>query len=220
MKTVAQAGPASPACCLCLFTRAPVAGAVKRRLAASIGDRQALAAHVRLVAECIDRLAGSGRWHTELWLAGPEREALAAWPGIRDLTRRVQQGDDLGARMLGALEAALSTHERAVVVGTDCPDIDADYVAAAFDALDGSDVVLGPAEDGGYGLVGAGRLVVDALAPLFTEMPWGTDRVFDDTSARCAAAGLTVATLPVIWDVDTVADWRRYLRRSDRQVPG
>lgn len=218
MSPVAHGRADGAAGCLCLFTRAPVAGTVKRRLAAAIGDRQALAAHVRLVEESIERLAGSNAWHTEFWLAGPAREARAAWPRIRDLTLRAQRGNDLGARMLGALAAALSAHERALVVGTDCPDIDAAYVAAAFDALDGAEVVLGPAEDGGYGLIGARRRALEALPPLFTDMPWGTDRVLEETLVRSASAGLTVVTLPVIWDVDTEADWHRYLARSQRRA--
>lgn len=207
-----------PADCLCLFARAPVAGRVKRRLAAVIGDREALAAHQRLVADCLERLAGSRRWNTELWLAGPECEALSAWPRIHDITRRAQKGDDLGARMHDALVSTLAAHDRALVVGTDCPDIDGAYVAAAFDALDGADVVLGPAEDGGYGLVGARRAAGRRLLALFTDMPWGTDRVFEETLARCRDTSLSVATLPVIWDVDTAADWRRYLERAGRQT--
>ena len=204
--------PAShDAACLCVFARAPLAGGVKRRLAASIGDREALAAHVRLVGEAIDRLAGSMLWRTELWLAGPEPDALAAWPQCGNLARRAQQGDDLGARMHHALTATLHSAGRVVLVGTDCPQIDADYGAAAFDALEDADVVLGPAEDGGYGLVGARRRVRDRLAPLFSDMPWGTDRVLGETLARCRRADLAVARLPLIWDVDDLEDWRRYL---------
>lgn len=197
---------------LCIFARAPVHGTVKRRLAAGIGAVAALEAHVRLLGEALDRLTGIPAIDTELWLAGP----AASLDGILQpgCVLRQQTDGDLGERMLGALTDALERAPKAVIVGSDCPDIDAAYVAGACERLDRSDVVIGPAEDGGYGLIGARRDVVAALPALFRGMSWGTATVFETTLARARQAGLDVARLATVWDVDTETDWRRYLRRG------
>jgi rSAM/selenodomain-associated transferase 1 len=199
---------------LCLFARAPELGRVKRRLAAEIGPRAALEAHQRLVREALQRLTGVPGLSTELWLAGSVEVASQRWPEAGAVPLRAQCGGDLGARMHHALRDSLQRGTRALVVGTDCPSIDAAYVRGAAAVLAHADVVLGPAEDGGYGLIGAHRAVAERLEPLFRDMPWGTDRVRDTTLERCAAAGLRCIEQARVWDVDTLADWQRYLRQQ------
>lgn len=199
---------------LCLFARAPEPGRVKRRLAAEIGPQAALDAHARLVREALQRLSRVPGLTTELWLAGSVQAALECWPEAAHVPLRAQCGGDLGARMHHALRDGLQWDARALVVGTDCPSIDGAYVQGAAAALIDADVVLGPAEDGGYGLIGARREVAGRLQPLFRDMPWGTDRVRDLTLERCLGAGLRCVEQACVWDVDTLADWRRYLRQG------
>jgi glycosyltransferase A (GT-A) superfamily protein (DUF2064 family) len=92
------------------------------------------------------------------------------------------------------------------LVGTDCPPIDATYVDAAFDALSGRDLVLGPAEDGGYGLI-----AMRSIAPsLFKGISWGGPDVLAETLDAARGSDLDVALLGMIWDVDTPEDWHRY----------
>jgi glycosyltransferase A (GT-A) superfamily protein (DUF2064 family) len=100
----------------------------------------------------------------------------------------------------------------AVLVGTDCPDIDRRYVQQAFRALQRNDVVFGPAEDGGYGLVGICQSAMPVAVTLFQDISWGSSTVLAQSLERAAEAQLSVVQLPVIWDVDEVADWRRYQR--------
>jgi len=200
--------------CLCLFARAPELGRVKRRLAVDIGDQAALAAHERLVRDTLQRLGAVPGLSTELWLVGSVAAARRRWPEAARIPLRVQCGEDLGARMHHALGDGLQRAPRALVVGTDCPGIDATYVQGAAAQLEEADVVLGPAEDGGYGLIGACREVAHRLAPLFRDVPWGTDRVRDITLERCAAAELRCVEPAPVWDVDTLADWQRYLGRE------
>lgn len=198
---------------LCLFARAPVAGRVKRRLAADIGADEALRAHRLLVEDTVARLAVVPGVITELWLTGdPGAPAGEEWSRGGTLRLRCQRGDDLGARMLHALMDGLERADEALVAGTDVPAVDAAYVTAAVAALATHDVVFGPAEDGGYGLVGARRQARRGLARLFEDVPWGSDRVLDITLTRARESGLSVALLEPVWDVDTVDDWRRYLR--------
>lgn len=192
---------------LCIFARVPVLGAVKTRLAAELGDRAALDAHSRLVQDTLERLAAIDGMAAELWVDHPGNPEAARWSVRYGVALQTQTGADLGERMLGALRHCHGRGRWGLVVGTDCPTIGPDYLRAALAALDAHDVVLGPAQDGGYGLIGARRPVPE----LFRDMPWGTSRVCAATVAAAAEAGLSVACLDEIWDVDRAADWRRYL---------
>lgn len=201
---------------LCIFARTPQSGTVKRRLAVELGDAGALRAHEVLVEDTLARLAVVDGVISELWVGGEPNVAVERWARNWNLAARRQQGDDLGARMLHALTESLAAAPAALVVGADCQDIDADYIAGALAQLAAADVVLGPAEDGGYGLIGARRSANSQLSGLFDDMPWGTGDVLELTLQRCRARELRYSLLPEIWDVDTPADWQRFLaRRGD-----
>jgi rSAM/selenodomain-associated transferase 1 len=204
---------------LCIFARVPVVGQVKRRLAADIGDEAALAAHVHLVERALDACldAGAdGRWDTELWLAGPlDNLEVTRWQDRYRVPIREQKGADLGERMSHALTFSLVEAERAVLIGCDCPGIDRRYLIDAFVALSHCDAVIGPAEDGGYGLIG----LKAPHAVLFDRMPWGSDAVLAETLSRAADEGLTIRLLDGIYDVDTAADWRRYQAERGGEAP-
>lgn len=130
------------------------------------------------------------------------RSGLSAQAARLGLTVQAQRGPDLGARMHNALSDALHGVGRAVLIGTDCPELDAAYLDAAFDALDGHDAVLGPAADGGYVLIGLRR----PAPTLFTRIAWGTGTVLAETRAGLRAAGLSWRELPTLRDLDEIAD--------------
>lgn len=195
---------------LAVFARAPVAGAVKTRLAAAIGDAAALQAHRDLVLHTLQALVSAADYQLELWSSEWHPE-VARWAETRNLPLYIQQGDDLGQRMANCLQMLCAQGARGLIVGCDCPAIDADYARAAFAALGQADLVLGPAEDGGYGLIGWGQRVPPDV---FSNMRWSNPQVLDETLRRAHLAGLEVALLPLIWDVDTVADWRRFNERK------
>ena len=189
---------------LLLFLKAPSPGQVKTRLAATLGAERA-AQVARMLAErvlaqtrpeagdyarVVAFAPATARAAIERWLPGEE-----LWP---------QEGDDLGARMHAALARGLNTAASVVLVGTDVPALSRAIVNAAFAALERAALVLGPARDGGYYLVG-----LRAPRPeLFTDMPWGTAAVLEETRARAARLGLPMALLPVLDDVDTEEDLR------------
>jgi uncharacterized protein len=193
---------------LCIFARVPRLGLVKTRLAAELGAAAALAAHVDLVEDTLRRLGAMPGVVTELWLDGAADPMCRRWAGDYGLALRLQTNGDLGVRMHEALCASTAAGRPALVVGTDCPDIDRRYIGAAITALAGAEVVLGPAADGGYGLVGVRRPAPE----LFRDIPWGTADVLPSTLRAARSAGLAVSLLPEIWDVDTAQDWRRYQR--------
>ena len=109
------------------------------------------------------------------------------------------------------LQLAAAGSVRTCLVGTDCPTLDAAYVADAFTALERTDVVIGPAEDGGYGLVATRRVEAALMEALFVDISWSSATVVAETTQRLADAGYTWTLLSEIWDVDRPADWRRYL---------
>lgn len=195
---------------LVVFARAPRYGAVKTRLARNIGPAQALAVHWELLTSALRSARASGlpcRLLLDGELDDRQRRRLRAW-----LPDEIEQQicGDLGARMAAAFESAGAP---VLLMGSDCPDIDARYLQQAARQLALADVVIGPAEDGGYGLIG-----LRSPAPeLFRDMPWSTDRVAAETLARARALGLRVRQLELLWDVDTVADWRRWRELSGRR---
>ena len=122
---------------------------------------------------------------------------------------REQRGEDLGERMRHAAELTLETASFLVLIGGDCPVLNAGYVARALRLLEsGCDAVLGPAEDGGYVLLGLRRS--DPL--LFSGFPWGTSKVLEMTRERLRQAGLAWRELETLWDLDRVEDLERLER--------
>jgi len=197
---------------LCIFTRVPVLGRVKSRLAAELGESAALRAHETLVEDTLRRLAAVPGVHSELWVDDLPNARVADWCREWRLALRHQQGGDLGARMHGALAECLASDAWGIVVGTDCPPLDVAYVRRALQALALHDVVFGPAEDGGFGLVGLSK-----PAPgLFDGVAWGGSEALGGTLANALRLRLRVCLLPAIWDVDEVDDWRRWEQQRGR----
>lgn len=196
-----------------VFLKAPRPGAVKTRLAGTLGPAAACAAYRRLVEALLANLAPLPR--VELCFTPAEAGAeIQPWVRPGWLTCP-QVGGDLGERLHAAFAEHFETDAlHVVIIGSDCPDVTATDIEDAWLALEGHDVVLGPALDGGYWLIG-----LRAPQPaLFTGIPWSTDRVFGETMCRAREAGLRVALLRELADVDTAADWERWLRRANVDV--
>lgn len=195
---------------LAVFAKAPISGHVKTRLQAHVGEQRALDVHIDLVTQTLRRLAGNDSYSISLWTTQSHPQCTA-WAAEFSMSLHFQTGDNLGQRMANCFEHLLkpeSSEPRVLLVGTDCPLIDADYVNNCFAALDDHEVVIGPAEDGGYGLIGMTQI----NRSLFNDIDWGTSQVLAQTFLRAEYAGLTVSEQPVIWDVDEIEDLQRYER--------
>jgi rSAM/selenodomain-associated transferase 1 len=179
-----------------VFARAPRLGAVKRRLARGIGDRAALRFHRATLLRLLRALAADRRFHTVLALT-PDGARFALPPRAA----RMDQGKgDLGHRMHRAL--ARFPRGRALIIGCDIPAAGAPDVAAAFRALGRAEAVFGPAEDGGYWLVGLGPR---RPAKPFANVRWSTAHALADTLANFR--GRRVAMLRPLSDVDSATEW-------------
>ena len=196
---------------LLLFTKPAREGRVKTRLIGDLTAAEAAALHAAFLADLLDRLEG-GDFDLRLAWALEEGEAIPAGtvPGVR------QEGSDLGERLYRALAAtaAEAGADSVAALGSDHPTLPVELVERAFERVEaGADVVLGPAEDGGYYLI---ALRAGAVAPrLFAEIAWSTDQVLPATLARCQELGLTVELLPMAADVDTPDDLRRLAARME-----
>ena len=195
----------SPDARILIFAKAPVAGRVKTRLIPALGPQGAADLHKRLLLSTVARLGTARVAPIELWCA-PDRRHPFFQALARDfhLELRAQRGEDLGERMLTASADGLTRGQAVVLIGSDCPDVDGEYLASALERLARPrlDAVLGPAADGGYVLLGLRR----AVPELFTDMPWGGAQVAALTRQRMQRLGWRWRELPVLRDLDRPED--------------
>jgi uncharacterized protein len=188
---------------LLVFTRYPEPGKTKTRLIPAIGEKAAADLQRRLTCrtlDCAKELQKEAQ--VEVWFEGGNQLRMRAMFG-GEFVYREQPAGDLGRRMYEAFAASLpDSASRAVVVGADCPGVSADILKRAFDALLRSDVVLGPATDGGYYLIGLRR----PERRLFEGIDWGTSQVRQKTMNIAHSLGLTVLLLDELTDVDRPTD--------------
>jgi uncharacterized protein len=194
-----------PVACLIVFTRYPIPGKTKTRLIPALGAVGAADLHRQMTEHTlaqVRQLRADGM-AIEVHYAGAtaDRE-LADWLGA-DLVYRAQGGGDLGERMALSIKTALQAgHDRVIIVGTDCPGLTIDVLQLAFEQLQDCDLVLGPAIDGGYYLIGLRRFMPE----LFVGISWGTSAVRQQTIEIAIELGLSMGDLPLLADIDRPED--------------
>lgn len=192
-----------------IFAKAPQPGQVKTRLVPLLGEAGAARLHRELVVRQFHWLKQSGLAEVACYCAPDTTDPLFLDLRQQGVRLELQVGDDLGERMFQAASRELELCRQVVLLGCDCPAMDAAYLGAALHALhSGSDVVLGPAEDGGYVLMGLRKVARE----LFAGIAWGSDRVLEDTCHRIDRMGWRRQELPVLWDLDRPRDLERYRR--------
>ena len=185
-----------------IFQKNEVLGKVKTRLAAGVGEEQALEIYRQLLDKTYLALRDISVSITTYF-----SEFIPDNPIHSAENKLVQVGQDLGERMKNAFaENFESGMEKVVLIGTDCPSLEGIHLSQAFEALDQSDLVLGPARDGGYYMIGMKR----RADFLFEGITWSTELVLSQTLALAAEQGLQTSLLPVLEDIDTLEDWERY----------
>jgi rSAM/selenodomain-associated transferase 1 len=192
-----------------ILARQPVPGRTKSRLVADSGGEAAARLAAALLQDVAAAIGGDGRWHAALFVEPPEAtEEMAALTGLEDV--RAQPEGDLGARMLDAARR-LETDGAApiVIVGSDIPTLAARHVDLALRSLSRADVVFGPADDGGYYLVGMNRVRPELFDDASIE--WGGPNVLESSLELAAAARIEYVLIQSERDIDTPADlaWLR-----------
>ncbi|MFN7931435.1 MAG: TIGR04282 family arsenosugar biosynthesis glycosyltransferase [Blastocatellia bacterium] len=190
---------------LILFTRYPEPGRTKTRLIPALGAEGAANLQKQMTEYTVRLARQLFVWCkvcVEIRYEGGELTAMQDWLGT-ELDFRPQGSGDLGARMQWAFDAAFAEDfDHVVLIGTDCPDLTVEILATAFAALKRHELVLGPAQDGGYYLIGWKR----PLAPLLQGIAWGTDTVLAATLTTAAEIGVVPFLLPMLNDVDRPED--------------
>ncbi len=192
--------------CIMVFARAPVAGQCKTRLIPALGAQGAAELHEKLVRRALAAACEALPAAVELWCTPDGTHPFfAACARDYPIALQRQGAGDLGARMQRAFDQALRSHARAVIIGADSPALDAAYLRDAAAALDQAPAVFGPAEDGGYVLVG----LKHATPVLFEGIEWGGPRVMAQTRERLARLGMQAIELATLWDLDRPEDLAR-----------
>ncbi len=206
----------SSACRIIVFAKAPVPGRVKTRLIPSLGPSGAASLHERLVTRILFIAVDARVGPVDLWCAPSSghpffRRCAGKFP----ISLFDQAAGDLGSRMARAFRETLRSASTAVLIGTDCPSLTSDDLRTGVEVLrKGMDAVIGPAEDGGYVLIGLRRYA----SQLFNGIPWGTGDVLSQTRERLSGLGWEWHMLPEQWDVDRPEDLER-LKREGFPLP-
>jgi len=193
-----------------VFCKAPIAGQVKTRLMPHLSAEQAVDVHKTLTHGVLSLLSKSQLFPIQLWCSPDTQHSFFTQCAQRyDVSLQGQQGRDLGERMHHAINTALESSSKVLLIGTDCPSLTIDDFEFASNALiQNNDIVFSPAEDGGYVMVG----MIKPQPLVFCNMTWGHENVFNDSQSRATKAGLNLIQTRQHWDVDTFNDWQRFIK--------
>lgn len=192
-----------------VLTKEPVPGKVKTRLISQLGGQGACDLYVQLLTRLeitLKKTLQTTPSQVALWIAGDaSHKAFKPWRSFSTFYQQPDHGD-LGVRMAMAVRSSLSRGRIPILIGVDVPDLDDVYLCQCVKMFESHDLVISPAEDGGYGLLGMKQL----YAELFEGKAWGTDSVFDETRKDIDALKIDTGYLPTVWDVDEIADVERF----------
>ncbi len=185
---------------LIIFVRRPELGKVKTRLASSIGDNAALFIYNKLLQHT-KVISAITKTHKFIFY-NEQIEKEDIWNGA-DYSKRIQNKDDLGGKMKVAFNEVFTIgYGKAVIIGSDCLELTAEIIIEAFQKLESTDLVIGPAKDGGYYLLG----MKEIENRLFDNIVWSTETVYAETIERIKISNKTYSVLPLLNDIDTIND--------------
>lgn len=205
---------------LAVFARWPSLGHAKTRLAPALTPALAHQLHFAMLNDALDAMREAEVERRTLWWAGaPSHRDGFPVPDVIEVFD--QSPGDLGDRLAHAFATLLRTPDtRAIVIGSDCPWVDSSALDHGFEVLTRHDAVMGPADDGGFHLIGLGPDAARSVPALFRGIPWSTERTGDAMLARLREMGLLVELLPSASDIDMPADVVDCLHRALRDPAG
>ncbi len=196
-----------------LFTRYPLAGKCKTRLIPALGEDGAAKIHRILTARTLEILKAQPvreRGALRIYYDGGSLQKMEDWLG-KDLCYTKQRGNTLGERMEQAFTDNSAKEHPIILIGSDCPDLSEALLLDALAALNDHDMVIGPAHDGGYYLIGMTQQTNrTSCGQLFSNIPWSTADVFSKTILQAEEQKLSIHILPTLHDIDTPEDLRYF----------
>ena len=192
---------------LIIFQKNAVVGKVKTRLSVDVGDVVAMEIYQELVRHTHE-VCKNVNAQKFLFFSDFIPDDTSEYG--QDYQFEVQNGNDLGLRMADAFNTIFSKgYEKITILGTDCGELESRIVAESFELLENCEVVIGPARDGGYYLLGLKKLIVD----LFVEIPWSTEKVLFHTMEKLENQSISYELLKILSDVDRIEDWKKLKRK-------
>lgn len=193
---------------LLVFAKAPIPGDVNTRLIPDLGIKTATDLQAELINFRLRSFIQSNLCELQLYCSpDTSHDFFKNCKEEYGILLYDQKGDDLGVRMSNAVKTGLERFKHIVLIGTDAPALDVDQIGEAIESLCSNDeIVLVPAEDGGYVLIGMNQHHEE----IFLSIPWGTDRVLRKTRGNVIALGLKLNELDLCWDIDRIEDYERY----------
>lgn len=196
-----------------LFAKAPVAGQVNTRLISALGVETATQLQYDLIHQRLKSL-NQARLCEVVVMCAPDisHVCFTECRALYSVSLHLQQGENIGEKMLSGIVRALKKKSKVIVIGTDAPSLDIKIIDNALIKLNGNaNVVMTPAEDGGYVLIG----VDNSYPALFNDITWGTEKVMQQTRDRIRQSGLICYETESCWDIDRLKDYQRYLRLKE-----
>jgi uncharacterized protein len=199
-----------------VFSKSPVEGQVKTRLIPEIGKLKATELYKELLVKTLDTAVNSEASEVQIWISGDVRhDFFSRYKSKEFISFYKQEGKDLGERMFNAFTHTLIKFSYIVLIGSDCPELSISDINSAMSYLkDGADLVLGPADDGGYYLIGLRSNDAD----LFHNIEWGSDNVFSETYSRAKEKNLNIELLTKRYDVDRASDLSSYYKLKNKET--
>lgn len=191
---------------LIIFAKAPVAGQVKTRLQTHLSAEECAGLHAYFIIKTIEIAKKVNDVSIFLYChPGVDDPFFKKVESDLNVKLMSQNGNDLGERMSDAIRKTLSAgYRKVVIIGSDSPDLPPEYINEGFEKLDSSDMVIGPSTDGGYYLIGAKKEL-----PIFNNIPWSSNMVFDMTIEKAGENNLAFSILGEWYDIDTWEDLRK-----------
>ncbi len=209
-----------------IFTRYPRPGSTKTRLIPLLGKDGAALIHRKMALKTVStcqRYSSNSRVTIEIHYEGCEEQLMKQWLG-NSFPYKKQAGGNLGNRMVHAFNVAFQKgSQRVIIIGTDCPELMTDHLKATFDSLNDNHLVLGPAFDGGYYLIGLRKDTYQRTMPaLFKNIEWGSSSVLDTTAKNARFLDISFHLLPSLHDVDRPEDicfWEQTQKKLSVVIP-
>lgn len=187
-----------------IFIKNPELGKAKTRLAATVGDERALAIYKELLRHTRETVLKIEYCEKHLFYSSFVDEK-DDWPNDQ-FTKKLQPSGDLGTRIITAFEDVFQTNQPVLIVGSDCASLTSEILEEAIEKLKENDFVIGPAEDGGYYLIGMNEFT----PAVFKDIAWSTEQVLPQTISKIQEHGWTFGLLPTLSDIDYEEDWEKW----------